>query len=99
MSQFMLVPVDRPGAAPKAISPRLRSQLVYFAIPSESGLPEFEYRFDADEVAKWLDDGVISLVSPLDTANMTDVELSEEQEAMLAWLSKEKIGHVRVEER
>lgn len=99
MSQFFLVAVDRLNVAPKAITPRLRSQMVYFAIATDPILPEFEYAFDAVEVEKWLDDGVISLVSPLDTANMTDVELSEEQEAMLAWLSKEKITHIRIEER
>lgn len=39
---------------------------------------------------------MIALVSPLDTANMTEVELSEEQEAMLLWLQKERIQHVKV---
>ena len=50
------------------------------------------------EVAKWLDDGVFYLVSPLDTANMTEVELTEEQETMLTWLDRNQIQHVRVVE-
>lgn len=100
MARLLLVPLDRPEVAPRPISPRLRSQLIYFATAT-SGLAtgEDEYRFDAAEAARWLDDGVIELVSPLDTANMTEVELSEEQEVLLGWLVKEKVGHVRVEER
>ena len=36
------------------------------------------------------------LVSPLDTANMTEVELSEEQEDFLNWLKSSDVRHVRV---
>ena len=42
--------------------------------------------------------GVFYLVSPLDSANMTEVELTEEQEALLIWLDKNQIEHVRVRE-
>ena len=41
-----------------------------------------------EEVTKWLDDGVFYLVSPLDSANTTEVELTEEQEEFLNWLQK-----------
>ena len=51
-----------------------------------------------EEVRKWLDDGVFYLVSPLDSANMTEVELTEEQEITLNWLDKNKIEHVRLDE-
>ena len=44
------------------------------------------------------DEGVIYLVSPLDSANATEVELSDEQEALVAWLHKQGVQHVRVEE-
>ena len=57
-----------------------------------------EYWFAREEVKKWLDDGVFYLVSPLDSANMTEVELTEEQEIMLNWLDKNQIAHVRVKE-
>ena len=55
-------------------------------------LGEHEFYFAEDEVAKWIDDGVMYLVSPLDTANMTEVELSEEQEAFLHWLRPQRSG-------
>jgi hypothetical protein len=80
----------------------MRGQLVYFmAAPKAAGMPrmgENEYWFAREEVRKWLDDGVFYLVSPLDSANMTEVELTEEQEGMLNWLAKNQIEHVRVTE-
>ena len=101
MARLALVPLDRPEVAPLAITPRLRNQLVYFmSARGTAGMPalgEKDYWFAADEVAKWVDDGVFYLVSPLDTDTMTEVELSEEQETMLAWLHKHQVQHVRLQ--
>lgn len=102
MARPELVPLDRPEVKPRAISPRLRTQLVYFmSAHDEPGVPalgENEYWFAPAEVEKWLDDGVFYLVSPLDTANMTEVEITEEQESLLGWLKAEGIRHVRLDE-
>ncbi len=102
MSQINLVPIDHPEVRSLPISLRMRGQLVYFmGAPSAAGMPplgENEYWFARDEVRKWLDEGVFYLVSPLDSANMTEVELTEEQEALLNWLDKNQIAHVRVNE-
>ena len=102
MNQTALVPLDRPDLASRPISARLRSQLVYFATaPGTPGVPplgEDEYWFAASDVARWLDEGVFHLVSPLDTANMTELELSEEQEGLLEWLRAGGAQHVRVVE-
>jgi len=59
-------------------------------------LREDEYWIAEADAAKWLDEGVFYLVSPLDTANMTEVELTEEQEVLLNWLLKNRVQHVRV---
>jgi hypothetical protein len=103
MPRLVLAPLDRPEVAPFSITARLRDQLVYFMTPRDTpGIPslgEAEFWFDPDEVAKWVDEGVFYLVSPLDTENMTEVELTEEQEAFLAWLDSKKVRHVRLEER
>ncbi len=103
MARLVLVPIDRPEVAPMAITPRLRNQLVYFMSPRDTpGIPTLgddDFWFDGGEVAKWVDEGVFYLVSPLDTDNMTEVELSEEQEALLAWLHAHRVHHVRAEER
>jgi hypothetical protein len=99
MSRPTLTPIDRAGIPPRPISTRLRSQLVYFAAaPGDAGVPplgEGEFYFPASEVDRILDDGVFELVSPLDTAGMTEVEISEEQEELLGWLKQHGIQHVR----
>jgi hypothetical protein len=100
MPRFLVVAVGREGVSPRQISPRLRSQLSYFmSAAGETGVPALgddEYWFDAANVARWLADGVFHLVSPLDTAHMTEVELSEEQEDFLNWLMAAGVQHVRV---
>jgi hypothetical protein len=102
MSQLRLFPVDHPDVAPLPISARLKSQLVYFMTPPTTEgvgpLAEDEYWFNGKEVAIWLSEGVFHLVSPLDSANTTEVELTEEQEAFLDWLSRHQIERVRVVE-
>src|SRR5262245_506100 len=102
MPQLRLQPVDRPEVPPLPISAWLRSQLVYFmTAPGESGVPalgEDEYWIARENVERWLDEGVFSLVSPLDSANATEVELTDEQEVLLTWLHKNRIRHVRVVE-
>ena len=35
-------------------------------------------------------------MSPLDSANATEVELTEEQESLMAWLDKHGVQHVRL---
>jgi hypothetical protein len=100
MSTPRLKPLDRPEVAPLPISDRLRGQLVYFMTPPGTpGLPvlqDDEFWVARDEVAKWLDEGVFYLVSPLDSANATEVELTEDQEKLLTWLQRYDIQHVRV---
>ena len=102
MSQPRLQAVDQADVPPLTISARLRGQLVYFMTPPGSaGIPalgENEYWIARDEVARWLDEGVFYLVSPLDSANATEVELTEEQESLLTWLDKHGIQHVRLVE-
>jgi hypothetical protein len=103
MARLVLAPLDRPGVPPLPITERLRNQLVYFMSARDTpGLPPLgddDFWFDPAEVAKWVDEGVFYLVSPLDTDNMTEVELSEEQESLLAWLHEGQVRHVRLEAR
>jgi hypothetical protein len=100
MTRILVVPLGREGIAPREISPRLRTQLNYFmSSPGEPGVPalgETEFWFDAANVAAWLSEGVFYLVSPLDTANKTEVELTEEQEDFLGWLQASDVQRVRV---
>ena len=101
MARPRIVSVDRPEVAPMPITERLRSQLVYFGSASDApGVPPLgdrEYWLPREEVARALDEGVILLVSPLDSENFTEVELSEEQETLLEWLRSHDVQHLRVE--
>lgn len=100
MPDCVLESIDQPNVPKLSITSRLRGQLVYFAAGSQvSGAPmlgENEYWFDPDEVRRNLEDGVIEVISPLDTLNKTEVELSEEQESLLEWLAQHGVRHVRV---
>ncbi len=100
MSQVKLLSIDHAEVAPLPISVRLRSQIVYFVTPPDSpGVPplgENEYWISRKDVTQWLMEGVFLLVSPLDTENMTEVELSEEQEALLNWLDRNQVQHIKV---
>ncbi|RUL87225.1 hypothetical protein [Tautonia sociabilis] len=102
MAQPRLVPIDRPDVAPLPITSRLRSQLVYFRSAADTpGIPPLgpnEYWIAREEVERALNEGVILLVSPLDSEHQTEVELSEEQEALLDWLHRNQVQHVRVSE-
>ena len=100
---YQLAPIDHPTAPPLAISARLRSQLGYFMTPpDEPHVPPLQpndYWIDAAHSAQWFADGVFELVSPLDGEQRTVIELSEEQEVLLEWLTTHQIQHIRVQER
>jgi hypothetical protein len=99
---YRLVPVDQPTAPPLEISARLRSQLVYFMTPPDDPqvppLQPNDYWIDAQQTARWLADGVLEVVSPLDDEHRTSIELSEEQEVFLGWLATYGVQHIRLQE-
>jgi hypothetical protein len=100
MSQPILEAVDRPGVVVLPISERMRAQLIYFMTPPQSpGVPplgENEFWIARADVIRWLADGVFYLLSPLDSGNTAEIELTEEQEAMLGWLDENGVQHIRV---
>ena len=76
-------------------------EIVYFMTPpGERGAPAElaanEYWIDTDEARKWLDDGVVYVVSPLDAENQAEIELTEYHEAFLQWLLSHHINRVRI---
>ncbi len=99
---YQLLAVDNPDAPRLPISARLRSQLVYFMTPPDApqvpALQANDYWIDATQSAEWFAEGVFELVSPLDGEQRTVIELSEEQEAFLEWLTTHQIQHIRVED-
>lgn len=93
--------VDHPELPPFEMPDRFRHEIAYFMTPAgEAGVPELaadEYFIRSSDARQWYDDGSFSLVSPLDSENQTECELTEEQEAWLEWLLKHEVQHVKVE--
>lgn len=93
--------VDRPDLAPLEMPPRFKHDIAYFMTPAgERGVPNLpngEYWVMADDARRWLDEGVLLLVSPLDSESKAEVEISEDQERWLEWLVEHDVQHLRLE--
>ncbi|MBX3412855.1 MAG: hypothetical protein KF708_09220 [Pirellulales bacterium] len=80
---------------------RFRHEIAYFmALPDGASVPQLpsgEYWVRLADSRQWLEDGVFTLVSPLDSASRTEIELSEEQEAWLEWMVAGALEHIRLE--
>ena len=93
--------VGRPEVTPLEMPARFKHDIAYFMTPpGERGAPQMpagEFWISLEEARQWLDEGVLTLVSPLDSENKAEAEISEEQEQWLEWLLKHNIQHVRLE--
>lgn len=93
--------VDIPTAPPCVMPDRFRHDVTYFATPAgvqdaPAKLGEREYWIRAEDAERILDDGVIVIVSPLDSGSRTEIEITEDQERWLGWLIAHGIQHVRL---
>lgn len=92
--------VQRPDLAPLEMPARFRHDIAYFMTPSGEGgvpeLPEGEFWISLDDTKNFLAAGVLTLVSPLDSENRAEAEITEEQELWLEWLVANNIEHVRL---
>ena len=93
--------VDRPELEPFSMPARFVRDVGYFMTPAgEPGVPTLsagEYWIRQSDIQRWLDDGVLILISPLDSQHTAEVELSDEQQSWLEWMQKNGIQHVRLE--
>ena len=93
--------VQKPNLPPFEMPARFRTEIAYFMTPSgETGAPELEsgeYWVRAEDARRWLEEGVICVISPLDAEAQAEIELREEQEAWLEWMVAQQIEHVRLE--
>jgi hypothetical protein len=93
--------IDKPKLAPFQMPARFRTDIAYFMTPAGVAgapkLPAGEYWISLSDARRWLDDGVVEVISPLDSMNATEFELTEEQENWLRWLVENEVQHVRVE--
>ncbi len=94
--------VGREDVPPIEMPARFKHDYAYFITPpGERGapleLPLHEFWVSLDDARRWLEEGVLVLVSPLDSEYQAEAEISEEQERWLEWLVKHEIQHVRLE--
>lgn len=93
--------VDKPSLPPLAMPDRFRQDINYFTTTAgEPGVPELgagEFWVRLEEAREVLDEGVLRVVSPLDSDNRTEIELSEDLERWLEWMVANEIQHVRLE--
>jgi len=96
----LVKPATRPELAPFSMSDRFRHDIAYFmSLPGEPGVPEIpsgDYWVALSKARIWLADGVMDVVSPLDSENQTEIELSEEQESWLEWMVSNEVEHIRL---
>lgn len=95
-----IIAVGRPEVPPIEMPDRFRLEVVYFMTPGDHPkapkLSTDEYWIRAEEASQWLDDGVVSIVSPLAAEATADIELTEYHERWLEWLIAENVEHIRV---
>lgn len=94
--------VDQPELPPFPMPDRFRHDVTYFGTPAgEAGAPGTleagEHFIRAADARTILDDGVFRLVSPLDSDTTAEIEISEEQEALLEWLIEHGVERVRLQ--
>ncbi len=93
--------VDRTGVPSLGMPARFRHDVTYFATPpgvqdAPQSLPEREYWIREDDARRYLDDYMVTIVSPLDSDSRTEIELTEDQERFLEWLLEHRVQHIRL---
>ena len=98
---MLVFAVGRPDVDPLEMPARFRTDIAYFMCPpGEHGapkLPQGEYWVRLEDAEVWLEEGVMPVVSPLDSTKSTEFELSEDQETWLRWMVTHRVQHVRVQ--
>ncbi len=96
-----IIAVGRPEVQPLEMPDRFRLEVVYFMTPSDHPesppLSSDEYWIRLEDSQHWLNEGVISIVSPLAAEVTADIELTEYHERWLEWLTTENIEHIRIQ--
>lgn len=96
-----VIAVDRADVPPCAMPDRFRHDVTYFATPAgvqdaPAQLATGDYWIRSDDARRVLEDGVVTIVSPLDSAARTEIEITEDQERWLEWLTRHNVQHVRM---
>jgi hypothetical protein len=92
--------VARADLTPVEMPDRFRHEITFFMTPAgDHGVPKLpagEYWVRLCDSRQFLDEGVVRIVSPLDSGSRAEVEITEEQERWLEWMVANEIEHVRL---
>lgn len=95
-----MIAVGRPDVPALTMPDRFRMEIVYFMTPSDQpGVPTLasdEYWIRLADSKQWLDEGMISIVSPLSAETKAEIELTEYHEKWLEWLLAHQVEHVKL---
>jgi hypothetical protein len=90
----------RPEVPPIEMPERFRHEVAWFiSLPGQAGAPELpagDYWISNETARRALDEGVVEIVSPLDSQHRAEIEISEELEALLGWLVLHQVEHLRL---
>jgi hypothetical protein len=94
--------IEKPQLPPFEMPARFKRDIIYFVSRAgEQGVPnciaEGERWVRLEDARRIYDEGVIRIVSPLDSANTAEFEITEAQEAWLHWMIQHEIEHLRLE--
>lgn len=97
-----VIALEQPALPPLLMPDRFLHDVTYFCTPAGTGtaparMGEREYWVQATDSERMLDDGVITIVSPLDSAARTEIELTEDQERWLGWMVQHHLQHIRLQ--
>ena len=97
-----VIAVDRPELPPLEMPDRFRHDITYFCTQAgEPGapatLPAGHWWVGLADARNIHEDGVIRVVSPLDSTSTAELEISEEHEVWLEWMIANKVEHIRLE--
>ena len=97
-----VIAVELPDVAPLTMSNRFRTEVVFFTTPpgerdAPADLGPNEYWVSLSDARRWLEDLVVTVVSPLDAASRAEIALSEEHEAWLEWMVAHEVQRIRLE--
>lgn len=97
---MQIISIDRPDVGSMEMPERFRKEIVYFMTPPDTpGAPvcgKNQYWIPLAHSQEWLEDGVFSLVSPLDAESKAEIELTEDQERWLEWMVKNQVTVIEI---
>ena len=93
--------VEKPELPPFEMPARFKHDIIYFVTPAgEQGAPDTiaagEWWVRRQDALRIYEEGVVRIVSPLDSATTSELEMTEEQEAWLKWMIQHEIEHLRL---